>query len=236
VTATSRPTLLLVAHGSADPRATTTSRELRDAVARRVPDVAVHLGFLDHAAPHPAQLIAALPPGPIVLVPLLLAAAFHVHVDIAAVADGARATGRRVAVSAALAPHPLLLAAAHDRLHEAGIDTGSALVLAAAGTSDPEANAMTELVAKTLAAQRGTHIVAAYASAAEPTVSQALSTLQAEHDQVGVLTWLLSPGRFADTIATAAIAAGAPYTAALGPHPGVADALVDRYNAAANAS
>lgn len=209
---------------------------VRAAVAAAAPGVDVHLGFLDHVAPEPAEILTTLPPGPAVLVPLLLAAAFHVHVDLATIADEARSAGRDIAVAPALIPHPALLSVAEDRLAEAGIGPDAAIVLAAAGTSSATANAATERIARDLSIRRAAPVLAGYASAAKPTVSQAISQLRTEANMVGVLSWLLAPGRFATTIAGAARDAGVPSTAVLGAHPALISALLDRYNEAANAS
>jgi sirohydrochlorin ferrochelatase len=233
---TPSPALVLVAHGSRDPRAADVCAQIRAGVAALAPGVDVRLGFLDHVPPNPAEVLAALPPGPAVLVPLLLATAFHVDVDIAAIAKGAHAGGREVTVAAALIPHPNLLSIADDRLAEAAIGPDAAIVLAAAGTSSTAANAATERIARSLAIRRGTPVFAGYASAAKPTVAQAISQLRADDMTVGVLSWLLAPGRFAAAIADAAREAGVPSTAVLGAHPALARALLDRYKAAANAS
>ena len=71
------------------------------------------------------------------VVPLLLAAGYHVHVDIArAVADrpDVRSTG-------ALGPDDLLVDVLVERLEAAGAERGGAVVLAPAGSSDARAQA-----------------------------------------------------------------------------------------------
>jgi sirohydrochlorin ferrochelatase len=104
-------------------------------------------------------------------------------------------------------------------------------VLASAGTSDEAANDTTRAFAARLAAELGRPVTAAFASAAEPAVAQALSP------GCTVLRWLLSPGYFADRIAeTAAGHPGAELivvTDVIGDHPAVADLLLARYDAAA---
>jgi sirohydrochlorin ferrochelatase len=231
-----RPALILIAHGSHDSRAADTLRGIRDLVAGELPGVDAHLGFLDHVEPHPLEVLATVRARSVVLVPLLLSAAFHVRVDIAAIADSARIEGRRVAVTDSLVPHPLLNAVVDDRLTAAGVEAGTPLVLAAAGTSSAEANADTEQAGLALARHRRSAVHVAYLTAAKPTVSQELSRLAVSAEGLAVVTWLLAPGHFAAAVGAAAAAAGVPYTEVLGAHPALARVLVERYNAAAKAS
>ena len=74
--------LLAVAHGSRDPRAAATVQELLDLV-RRSSGLRVATSYLDHAAPTPAQALGALDPADaVVVLPLLLTAAYHSKIDI----------------------------------------------------------------------------------------------------------------------------------------------------------
>ncbi|HVV31277.1 MAG TPA: CbiX/SirB N-terminal domain-containing protein [Mycobacteriales bacterium] len=224
------PTLLLVAHGSVDPRATGAAQALVRQVSAARPDLAATVGFLDHAEPAPAPALAVLPPGPVVVVPLLLAHAYHATDDIQQVATDARRTGRRVAVAAVLGPDPLLLDAAEDLLQRAGVAAGTPVVLASAGTSSAPANAATVGIAAELARRRGAAVVSAYASAAEPTVRQAISALGG---RPAVLRWLLFPGRFADAVSADAEAAGCTSTDVLAGSERLAELVLARYDAAA---
>ena len=69
--------------------------------------------------------------GDAVVVPLLLAPGYHVHVDIARAVAPPPPPSRR-----ALGPSPLLTSLLMDRLRAAGARPGDAVVLAAAGSSD----------------------------------------------------------------------------------------------------
>src|SRR5205085_11363453 len=86
---------------------------------------------------------------PAVVVPLLLSGGYHVHVDIAgAVADHPDAVAARP-----LGPDPRLVEVLHARLVEAGADpadSATAVVLAAAGSSDPRPGADVEATAALL--------------------------------------------------------------------------------------
>src|SRR6478735_7877052 len=83
-----RPALVLCAHGTRDPMGRATVRDVVDAVADRLPGVEVLEAFVDVHGPEVADVVAGLTRAPGdevagVVVPLLLAAGYHVHVDIA---------------------------------------------------------------------------------------------------------------------------------------------------------
>jgi len=81
--------VVLVAHGSRDPRAAAATSALARAVGRAHPSWAVRASFLDHAGPRPLDALASLPVRHAVLVPLLLTSAYHGRVDIPAVVSAA---------------------------------------------------------------------------------------------------------------------------------------------------
>lgn len=85
-----RLTVLLVAHGSRDPRAAASTEALARAVRRSRRDWDVRASYLDHAGPRPLDVLSALPAGSrVVVVPLLLTAAYHGRVDVPAVVEAA---------------------------------------------------------------------------------------------------------------------------------------------------
>ena len=232
--------LVAVAHGSADPRAAAAIGELIPLVARRardrglsVPDL--RIAYLGHAAPSVPQVMRTFgPDARVTVLPLLLTAAYHSKTDIPRVL--AR-TGVRVRYGKPLGPHPLLLRALERRLpgtaFEIPAETG--VVLAAAGSSDPEANATVARLAAQWQARAGWYAVrAAYASAAVPDPATAVTQLrEAGARRVVVASYLLAPGLFADRIRDASLAAGAAVVSpVLGASPEVADVVLDRYQEA----
>jgi len=243
--------LVAVAHGSRDPRAAATVTRLLSVVraraARRgLPGLDVRAGFLDHCAPSLPQVLGSVPDGaPAVVVPLLLTAAYHSKADIPArlAAAAAARPGLDVVSAGTLGPHRLLLAALERRLREAGVAAGDAgaraatgVVLAAAGSSDPAANATVAELAARWARERGWRaVLPGYASAAGPRPAESVRALRdGGAARVVVATYLLAPGYFADKIRDAALGAGADaVSAALGAAPEVADVVLDRYLAAA---
>jgi sirohydrochlorin ferrochelatase len=114
----SRPAVVLVAHGSRDPRAAASTSSLALAVQRARPEWTVRASYLDHAGPRPLDVLAALPGPRAVLVPLLLTAAYHGRVDRPAVIrEAAALLPIRVTATDVLGPaSPLLLAAVSHRL------------------------------------------------------------------------------------------------------------------------
>ncbi|CQR64199.1 sirohydrochlorin chelatase [Streptomyces leeuwenhoekii] len=234
-----RPALVLVAHGSRDPRALSTVRALLDRVRALRPGLPVRLGHIELNEPLLPGTLAALGDTDAVLVPLLLSRGYHVRRDIPEMAAAAPA---RTRVAAPLGPHPLLAEALHDRLTEAGWHTpgdpaarrASAVVLAAAGSRDPDARTDTGHTAALLAERLGVPVVPAYASAAAPTVPEAVRALAARgRHRVAVASYFTAPGRFA-----AECAAAAPWIAAapLATHPAVPRLILHRYDEALTAA
>jgi sirohydrochlorin ferrochelatase len=220
----SSPALLAVAHGSQNPAATDVVRALARQVRRLAPVLDVRVAFLGHAEPSlPSELDAA--GANTVVVPLLLSAGYHLSADITGAADVA---GARVA--SPLGPDELLLTALTARLAEAGVPDGTPVVLAAAGSSDPVAAEDVRQQAVLLAGRLRVPVVAAFASAAAPTVPEAVVGLREQtRGPVAVASYLLAPGQFQDQLADS----GADWvTAPLGGHPALAGLVIERYRTA----
>ncbi len=182
-----REVLVTVAHGSADPRAAATITDLvaiaaERAAARGLKLREVRVAYLGHAAPSLPQVMGAIGHGQATVLPLLLTAAYHSKTDIPRLL--ARLPGEsgrlRVRYGATLGPHPLLLSALERRLAEAdplgpaghtdpACREQTGVVLAAAGSTDPEAHATIARLAAQWQARAGWFAVRpAYASAATP--------------------------------------------------------------------
>src|SRR5215210_255653 len=200
---TARP-LVAVAHGSRDPAAAAALPALVDEVRRQRPGLVVTGCNLDHARPSLPEAVretrARTGRSPVV-VPLLLTAAFHSRVDVPA---QLAATDPDAIQADVLGPDPLLLDALERRLEEAGIprrDPATAVVLAAAGSADVEAQETVRRLAEHWAGRGWWAVEPAYASAAAPTVVDAVSGLRAQGaPRVAVASYLLAPGLFADRL------------------------------------
>jgi sirohydrochlorin ferrochelatase len=243
-----RPALLLVAHGSRDPRHAAAIGALTARVRLLLPGVRVETGYLDFDAPSVRDALARLYAGgarDVVAAPLLLTRAFHAKTDIPAALDEAVSAlpGLNVRQADVLGPHPLLVRALERRLREAGLRPGDApttgVVLASAGSSDPEASAV---IAETAREWRHTGrwcaVRPAFASAVSPRPADAVRALRAAGARrVAVAPYVLAPGRLPDRIAADAAEAGADVLApVLGPAPELARVVVERYAATAAGS
>ncbi|MEV0405612.1 sirohydrochlorin chelatase [Actinoallomurus sp. NPDC050550] len=227
--------LVAVAHGSRDPRAAATIEELLDLV-RRSSGVRVVTSYLDHAPPAPGQALGGLVgegADEAVVLPLLLTAAYHSKTDIPGALRDVRSAHPRLTLhyGTTLGPHPLMTKALERRLAEVGVrpDPDTALVLAAAGSSDPAANATIGRMAR---AWRGWHsVVPAYASAARPTPAEAVRMLyDAGAPRVAMASYFLAPGYFADKVREESLEAGAvAVSPVLGAAPEVAEITSQRY-------
>jgi len=229
---TPAPTLVAVAHGSRDPRALPTVRALLDRVRALRPGLDVRLGHIELNRPLLADTLDELH-GTAVLVPLLFGRGHHVTHDLpTALAAAPQLTGR---VAAPLGPHPLLAEALHGRLLAAGFPEApcprTAVVLAAAGSRAPRSAQDTERTARLLSDRLGgVPVLPAYASAAAPTVPDAVRALTARgHDRIAVAGCFTAPGRFATQCAAAA---PGPAAGPLGDHPALARLVLHRYDQA----
>jgi sirohydrochlorin ferrochelatase len=238
------PPLIAVAHGSSDPRAAASVGTLLDLVRQRAeaagfPGLDVRAAYLGHAAPSVQQALTALDRNDAVVLPLLLTAAYHSKADIPGVLREVRSARPRLAVSYGqpLGPHPLLRRALERRLGEipGGGDFDprqTAVVLAAAGSSDlAAAGVITDLAARWRARRGWRAVLPAYASAATPTPADAVTAARrAGARHVLVATYLLSPGVFADQVRRDCLAAGAAgVSPVLGAAPEIADVVLGRY-------
>jgi sirohydrochlorin ferrochelatase len=235
------PTLVAVGHGSRDPRARATLGLLLDRVRDLRPGLDVRLAHIELNAPLLDDTLAGLAGGrgraaaDAVVVPLLFGPGHHVKRDIPAAAAGA--PGLRIRTALPLGPHPLLVEALADRLAEAGwtarddASPSAGVVLAAAGSRDPESLAVIRRTARLLSERLGhVPVVPAFASAAAPTVPDAVRSLAARgRHRVAVASCFTAPGLFATRSA-----AHAPWIAAapLGDHPALARLILHRYDEA----
>ncbi|MFH8925874.1 sirohydrochlorin chelatase [Streptomyces pristinaespiralis] len=231
--------LLVVAHGSRDPRHAATVHALTRRVSSLRPGLRVETAFLDFNAPAVPQVLdrlAAEGVRDVVALPLLLTRAFHAKADIPAVLRRAPAA-LRIRRAEVLGPSPLLLDAVRRRLYEAGLTpadmSSTGLVLAAAGSTDPEAIAVIASTARELRHTGWCAVRPAFASASLPRTEDAVRALRADGcARVAVAPYVIAPGRLPDRIAAGA--GGADVVAdVLGASPELARLLLRRYDEAA---
>ncbi|CCQ17059.1 putative uncharacterized protein [Rhodococcus sp. AW25M09] len=216
------PTLVLVAHGTRNPRGVEMIAALADAVSMQIGTTRV--AFVDVLGPSPAEVLRDTPESAVV-VPAFLASGFHVHTDVPReIADSAHPS---VTVTRALGPDPVLARVMLDRLRQEGWHPGDSIVLAAAGSSDPRAREEHRRAAAMLADTAGVPVQIGYVATSTPTVPDAVSALRAEgHARIFVASYLLARGLFHNRLAGAgAEGVGDP----LGVHPSIVDLVVARY-------
>lgn len=132
--------------------------------------------------------------------------------------------------TAPLGPDERLATVMVERLREAGLSKGDTVVMAAAGTSDPDGVAMVEQMRDLLAGALETEVGLGYVAASAPDVATVVrQARQAGAERVVVASYMLAPGHFQKKLE----ASGADVVARpLGTHPLVAEVIADRYRAA----
>jgi len=220
--------LVACAHGTRNATGRRLIAELALTARRLRPGLETTAAFVDVQPPTVVDVVAGLAAEgrAAVVVPLLLSGGYHVHVDIA----GAVAAHPGAVAARPLGPDERLVEVLSDRLLEAGAEPGDAVVLAAAGSSDPRAVADVERTAALLQRGRPGPVTCGYGSAATPSVPEAVAAARAAGaSRVVVAAYLLAPGHFADKLATAGADA---VTGPLLPDDRVAAVLLDRFDAA----
>jgi len=233
--AATRPAVLVgCSHGTDDPAGRAAIRSILADVRALRPDLDVREAFVDVQTPEVADVVGAAlaDAGEAVVVPLLLSVGFHVKVDVQEAVDRPRARA-----AAPLGPDAALVAILADRLAEAGLTPDDAVVLAAAGSTDPAAAVAVQTVAQGLADALGRHVgppderggglVVGYGAGASPRVPEAVALARgAGGRRVVVASYLLAPGYFLDRVHEA----GADVVASpLAPDPRLADLVLRRY-------
>ncbi|MEW9551651.1 sirohydrochlorin chelatase [Nonomuraea sp. NPDC050783] len=220
------PALVLAAHGTRSAAGEATLAALARAVGRARPGRRVELSYLEISSPPLAEVLPAVR-GPVVVVPLLLAGGYHVHIDLPEVIAGHRPDA---VVAGWLGPHRLLTGVLARRLAGAGLRDTDAVVLGAAGSSDPAALADVRAAARLLAGRLARPVTAAFASAGSPSLEEAVDRLGAgPAARVAIASYVLAPGFFHDRLAAAATG---PVSEPLGADPDVAALVWHRYDQA----
>ncbi|PKQ26417.1 MAG: cobalamin biosynthesis protein CbiX [Actinobacteria bacterium HGW-Actinobacteria-4] len=224
-----QPILVFCAHGTRNDAGRhvilDVAQDVRDALG-----VEVREAYVDVQDPKVDAVVEEIEPGDgvsAVVVPYLLAGGYHVYHDIA------EAVGERSDVHSApaLGPDARLIDIVMDRIREAGVHATATLVLAPAGSSDPRSQADTERTADMLRQRWDGPVRIGYAAGMKPSVAEAVASARVfgedqEGGEVAVVSYLLSPGYFQDTL----YKAGADQvTAPLAPDPRIVEIIADRY-------
>lgn len=233
------PALIALAHGTRDQRATRTITALVDEVKTQRPDLRVEKAYLGVGRPEFQKVVDRLVRAgfdEIVVVPMMLTDLPDDGEVAAAVAEATgRNEGLQIRVAATLGLEACYLEVLDVRLREAlkaaRVRELDALVLAAAGSTDPLSN---QAVAR-LARMWGTHhrlpVTAAYAASAPPATGEAVRAFRGEgRRHIAVASLFLTPGPLVDRATELALEAGAvAVSEPMGAHPQVARMVLARY-------
>lgn len=199
--------VLACSHGTDHPEGRRLIDQLRAQVAELLTDrqslpgwrATVHEAYVDVQQPDLDTVLRGLPEGePAVVLPLLLSVGFHTSVDIA---EAVAARPDTIA-AAPIGADPRLAEVMARRLSRAGHLPGDTVVLAAAGTRIPAGQDQARESARLLGEALGQHVTAAFCSAAEPRVDQAIAAIRRERQdaRAGVASYLLAPGFFQERL------------------------------------
>lgn len=229
------PALVAVSHGTSSREGQRAVAGLVAALASARPDLGVVGGFVDVQQPDVASTLEAIDTErAAVVVPLLLSAGYHVHVDLARELDSHAA--HPTALTRALGPDDRLVEILHQRLLESGLRGTDRVVLACAGSSDPRAVSDCHEMGARLTARLGRPVRVGFISAATPRLDDAveLERAAASGARVVVSTYLLAPGYFTDLAhATTADVTTPPLLLADAEPPArLVELVLDRYAAA----
>jgi sirohydrochlorin ferrochelatase len=224
-------TLVLTAHGSADPRSAASAHEVAATVRRMRRGVDVRVAFCEQNSPNLRDVLRSSGRDAVV-VPLLLADAYHARVDIPALIGESGSTARQADV---LGEDDRLVAVLRQRLTHAGVsrlDPDVGVLVTAVGSSRADANARTSSVADHLVHHTNWRATTAFATGPHPSLAEAAELLhQRGATRLVIAPWFLAHGRITDRIAEFARAQRIPMAEPLGAHRLVADTVLDRFDA-----
>ena len=214
------PTLVMAAHGTRSAAGLATTHALADLVRSLRPGLEVVVSFVDVAQPTFADVAAAVA-GPMVVVPALLSAGYHVHVDIPRVLRGRP----EVVVTPALGPDRVLSEILASRLAARSGSPAHGVALVATGSSDPAARTDVVAAAQDLASVLGRSVEAIFMTGPDASLDRALGP------DVEVASYLLADGAFFDRLERTATAAGVPTVSRpIGVDPRLAALVLRRYD------
>lgn len=219
------PTLIACSHGTSSTEGRAAISALVDQVRAQLTGIRVVEAFVDVQDPRVGEVVAQeAPRGGAVVVPLLLSAGFHTKVDIARAA--AAYPGDAVAAPA-LGPHDLLAEVLVSRLAEIGLTPDDAVVLAAAGSTDPAAAVDVAGMAERLHGSIPNPVTVGFAAGAGQRIADAVAEARSRGARrVVAASYVLAPGHFANVIARAGADA---VTAPLAPDDRLARLVAQRF-------
>ena len=185
----SAPALVMIAHGSADPRVAQVTHALRTSLAAIRPGLHVHCAFLDKCPPSPTQIVSQLAQqgvGEVVLVPLELTHAIDTDPAVTALVASWRDQheGMSFVASRPIAPEINVLTILDERLR-AALTAARALeldglVLSSASSGDVRGSALLARRARQWSTHHRLPCLTAVADGTGPSVTQAIQGLRSQ--------------------------------------------------------
>jgi sirohydrochlorin ferrochelatase len=222
-------TLVLAAHGSADPRSAANARAVADQLRQIRPSLDVRVAFCEQNWPSLPDVLRLTPDA--VVTPLLLADAYHARVDIP---RKIAPFGAAVRLADVLGEDDRLMSVLRMRLAGLGVspsDNSLGVLVVAIGSSDAAANARTATVAPNLAAgTRWAGATTAFATAPGSLAAAASQLRRRGARRLVIAPWFLAPGRITDRVWGYARDAGIAMALPLGAHRLVAETVLDRFD------
>lgn len=223
--------LVLAAHGTRRPSGVAMIGDLAAQVSGLVGRT-VQVAFVDVLGPTPGEVLTRLandpPLAPALVVPAFLSRGYHVRCDLPA---HVAASGHpNVTVTPALGPGPDITRIVAERLLKCGWRPGDSVILAAAGTSDPTAQADLCHTAAQLSALVGSRVELGFAATGSPGIHQAVAAARrGGARRVVVASYLLADGLFQERLRGCDADL---VTEPLGSHPGLARLVANRFRRA----
>lgn len=186
--------LLLLAHGSPDPRSGRAIRFFAAKIQSRI-GLLTEVAFLDHDLPDLATAveISGQKEGTLV-VPLLLSTAFHARFDVPKAMTKAGLTRVLPPIG-----HPL------DLLTTLVREAGPNVIVLAAGTTDRGARQLFKEAVEIAAIRSSNHVAHAFITGPGPHLhDQLIAASDSDRREVKVIPWLLAEGRLLDKVFTEA--------------------------------
>jgi sirohydrochlorin cobaltochelatase len=243
------PALLIVGHGSRDPRGAREFHDLVGLVRRRNPSLTVEGGFIELSRPPISECVNRLAEGgaqSVAAVPLMLLTAGHAKDDIPAtlVREKMGHPGMSFGYGRALGIRPELLELMEERISAVVPEEEkevTAVLIVGRGSSDPDANSDLSKIARLFYEGRPYPVVeSAYVSMTPPDVAEGLDRcLKLGAKRVVLFSYFLFTGVLEERIRGQgeAFARKNPgvevrYAGYFGPDERVADLVVERYTEA----
>ena len=243
------PALLIVGHGSRDPRGAREFHDLVGLVRRRNPSLTVEGGFIELSRPPISECVDRLAQSGatnVAAVPLMLLSAGHAKDDIPATLVREKMGHPEMSFSygRALGIRPELLELMDERISAVVLEEekgDTAILIVGRGSSDPDSNSDLSKIARLFYEGRPYPVVeSAYVSMTPPDVAKGLDRcLKLGADHVVVFSYFLFTGVLEDRIRRQgeAFARANPgvevrYAGYFGPDELVANLVVERYTEA----